>query len=216
MILTVDTAPHGVETPTTPADNSLTGIENDASAPWGGKGLMSGSEILQYIHNSDNPGTKTYISRVFTAVRSMHSSVSLVDCSLTRAHGSSARRETRDGPTTGLRRTCGGWCFIPRSETLSIFTTLRARGRKSRPHSGRYRPHGVETVTALADCMLVGAHGVSARQRLPLAPTSIFRRTRGRVPFTDDNSVHSSTKLQQPGTRTEIPLVSTTRMVWRP
>ena len=69
MIPRFETAPHVVETPAALTGRSLTGpgIVHKASAPRGGYVSIPGLEILQYLYNSDNLGTKAVIPRVETA-----------------------------------------------------------------------------------------------------------------------------------------------------
>ena len=77
----VETALHGVETPTSPAEPiaDWLGLENKASATRRRQGPIAGSEIPPCIYNSDNLGTKTVIPRVETAPNNVETPVPLAD-----------------------------------------------------------------------------------------------------------------------------------------
>ena len=77
----VETALHGVETPTSPAEPiaDWLGLENKASATRERQSLNPGSEIPSYIYNSDNLGTKTVIPRGETAAYGVETPVPPVD-----------------------------------------------------------------------------------------------------------------------------------------
>ena len=73
-----DTAAHGVEAPTPLGDRGLGGVRGVPPHP-GGKCPILGSETLPHINNSNSTGTKTVISRVYTATPGVETPTLLAD-----------------------------------------------------------------------------------------------------------------------------------------
>ena len=74
----------------------------------GGYVPISGSGILPYLCNSNNPRTKTQIPRVDTAPESVENTTQLAGCYLSGAHGASTGRELPLGTTPRSRPIRGG------------------------------------------------------------------------------------------------------------
>ena len=73
VVSRVNTAPHGVETPTW-------GSWSQRPTPPARYGPIPGSELLPYIYNSSKPGTRAVTLRVDTAPHGVEAPTPLADC----------------------------------------------------------------------------------------------------------------------------------------
>ena len=136
-------------------------------------------KILLCLYNSNKPETKTEVPRVDTSSHDVENSTPPSDCSLLGlmepAHVENSPRDNVEVPPHPGKIGSHARKICP-----SISLRLQQTGDEKGDPWVDTAPHGVETLTPLGDCSLLGLMGASARRELPLGTTSRSRRTRGR------------------------------------
>ena len=163
------------------------GIVYRASALLGGQVPISGLEILLYLYNSDNLGTKTVISRVETSPHDVETPVPPAD-----RRSAGDRTENQCAP--------GRISSHPRITNPSIHLQLQLPGDENEDPPGRYRRAGCGNPNP-SGWLLIGwcIWCQRAARVTPLANVEVPPRPR-RIRFYLRMRTHSiPLQLQQPG-----------------